>query len=333
MKALVLEKPAPVETNPLLLCELPLPQPREEEVLIRVKACGVCHTDLHIVEGEIPSHLLPLVPGHQIVGVVEAVGEKVKNLSPGELVGVPWLNWVCGTCRFCRERKENLCENALFTGYDVPGGYAEYVATSQEAVYKLPNGYKEEELAPLLCGGVIGYRAYRMSGVKKGDTLGIFGFGSSAHLVAQMANIEGVEIFVFTRSLEHQSLARDLGASFVGNAEDHPPHPLTSAIIFAPSGNLVKNALLYLERGGTVIMAGIYSTPLPEIPYSLLYWERSIKSVANSTRQDVRELLDFAQKHYLEVKTEVFPLTEANNVLQLLKESKIKASAVLKVEA
>ena len=332
MRALVLEKPAPIETDPLLLCDLPLPQISEEEVLIRIRACGVCRTDLHIVEEEIPHHLLPLIPGHQIVGVVEEVGEKVKDLSPGELVGVPWLNRVCGRCRFCQDGRENLCESALFTGYDVLGGYAEYVATHQEAVYKLPEGYKDEELAPLRCGGVIGYRAYRMSGVKKGDTLGIFGFGSSAHLVAQIAKIEGVEIFVFTRSPEHQLLARDLGASFAGRAEDHPPHLLTSAIIFAPAGNLVKNALLYLERGGAVIMAGIYSTPLPEIPYSLLYWERSIKSVANSTRQDVRELLDFAQKHHLEAKTEIFPLTEANRVLQLLKESKIKASAVLKPE-
>ena len=330
MKALVLEKPAPMESNPLLLCDLPLPQIGEEEVLLRVRACGVCRTDLHIVEGEIPSHLLPLVPGHQIVGAVEEVGEKVKDLARGALVGVPWLNQVCGSCRFCQEGKENLCENALFTGYDVPGGYAEYVATSKEAVYKLPAGYKEEELAPLLCAGVIGYRAYRMSGVKEGDVLGIFGFGSSAHLVAQIARAEGVEIFVFTRSPEHQRLARDLGASFVGRAEDHPLRPLTSAIIFAPAGNLVKNALSYVERGGKVVMAGIYSTPLPEIPYSLLYWERSVKSVANSTRQDVRELLDFAQKFHLEVKSEVFPLAEANRVLRLLKESKIKASAVLK---
>ncbi len=332
MKALVLEKPAPIETNPLLTYDLPIPQPQKEEVLIRIKACGVCHTDLHIVEKEIPPHLLPLVPGHQIVGIIEEVGERVKDLLPGELVGVPWLNRVCGNCRFCQEGRENLCESALFTGYDVPGGYAEYVATSKEAVYRLPEGYKEEELAPLLCGGVIGYRAYRMSEVKKGDTLGIFGFGSSAHIVAQIAKIEGVEVFVFTRSLEHQILARDLGASFVGTSEDRPPNPLNAIIIFAPAGNLVKNALLYLERGGKVIMAGIYSTPLPETPYSFLYWERSIKSVANSTRRDVRELLDFAQKFHLEVKSEVFPLTEANHVLQLLKKSKIKASAVLKPE-
>jgi propanol-preferring alcohol dehydrogenase len=226
---------------------------------------------------------------------------------------------------------ENLCENALFTGYDLDGGYAEFAIFREEAAYPIPEGYTNEEFAPLLCGGVIGYRAYRQSKVKEGEILGLFGFGSSAHLVAQMALFEGVRVFVFTRSPEHQKLARELGASFVGRAEDVPPEKLDAAIIFAPAGHLVRVALEYLCPGGRVITAGIYSTPIPELPYDLIYKERCIQSVANSTRKDVQELIELSRRLHFKTQIEVFPLEEANRALLLLKESKIRASAVLSI--
>jgi len=331
MRAMVLEQTAPVETSPLLLKEIALQEVQDDEVLIKVAACGVCHTDLHIVEGELPVHKLPLIPGHQIVGKVVEKGKKVNNLEVGQKVGVPWINQVCRVCRFCRQGMENLCENALFTGYDLDGGYAEFAIFKEEAVYPIPEGYTDEEFAPLLCGGVIGYRAYRQSKVKEGDILGLFGFGSSAHLVAQMALFEGVRVFVFTRSPEHQKLARELGASFVGRAEDVPPEKLDAAIIFAPAGHLVRVALEYLCPGGRVITAGIYSTPIPELPYDLVYKERCIQSVANSTRKDVQELIELSRRLHFKTQIEVFPLEEANRALLLLKESKIRASAVLSI--
>lgn len=330
MKAVRLNRPASIESSPLQVIELPRPKPREEEVLLRVNACGVCHTDLHLAEGELPPHRLPLILGHQIVGTVEEVGKKVKGIKTGDLVGVPWLNRVCGQCKFCQKGKENLCLEAQFTGYDVDGGYAEFTSIHQQAVYHLPSGYQPEELAPLLCGGVIGYRSYRLTSVKKGDTLALYGFGSSAHLVLQMALFEGIEVFVFTRSLEHQQLARNLGASFVGKAGDVPPHPVDGTIIFAPAGNLVKDALNIMDPGGKVVTAGIYSTPIPQIPYELIYQERAIQSTANSTQRDIRELLELAGQVRLQPQIEVFPLEMANQVLQKLKRSEIKASAVLK---
>lgn len=331
MRAMVLEKIASIESSPLVFKEVVLRGIQRDEVLIKVSACGVCHTDLHIVEGELPPHKLPLIPGHQIVGKVVEKGERVKNLDVGQRVGVPWINQVCGRCRFCKQDMENLCENALFTGYDLDGGYAEFAVFKESAVYPLPDGYADEEFAPLLCGGVIGYRAYRKSGVRSGNLLGLFGFGSSAHLVAQMALFEGVRVFVFTRSPEHQELARELGASFVGRAEDAPPEKLDAAIIFAPVGYLVKIALEYLRPGGRVVTAGIYSTPIPEISYQLIYGERCLQSVANSTRKDVQELIEFAKKLRFRTQIELFPLEEANRALLLLKESKIRASAVLKI--
>lgn len=331
MQAMVLEKIAPIESSPLVFKKVTLRDIQGDEVLIKVSACGVCHTDLHIVEGELPPHKLPLIPGHQIVGRVVEKGEEAQNLDVGQRVGVPWINQVCGECRFCKQGMENLCENALFTGYDLDGGYAEFAVFKESAVYPLPDGYTDEEFAPLLCGGVIGYRAYRKSGVKGGDLLGLFGFGSSAHLVAQMALFEGVRVFVFTRSPEHQKLAWELGASFVGRAEDAPPEKLDAAIIFAPVGYLVKVALEYLHPGGRVVTAGIYSTPIPEIPYQLIYGERCLQSVANSTRKDVQELIEFAEKLRFRTQIELFPLEEANRALLLLKESKIRASAVLKI--
>lgn len=325
MRAMVLER----QGTPLVLYDLPVPEPGDKEVLVEVQACGVCHTDLHIVEGELPAHRLPLIPGHQIVGKVVQVGKDVSGIAPGDLVGTPWLFSVCGVCLFCQRGKENLCENARFTGYDVDGGYAEYFLAQKDSVYPLPQGYEVVELAPLLCGGVIGYRAYRATGLEEGDILALFGFGSSAHLVLQMARYEGHDVFVFTRSPHHKELARQLGAAFVGDAEEEPPVPFQAAIVFAPSGVLIRKALEHLAPGGRVVAAGIYATPIPEIPYELIYRERSIQSVANSTRRDVREFLAMAGRYHFAVSTEVYPLEEANTVLEKLKKREITASAVL----
>ncbi|MCS7241893.1 zinc-dependent alcohol dehydrogenase family protein [Candidatus Caldatribacterium sp.] len=325
MRAMVLEK----QGTPLVLRDLPVPEPGDGGVLVAVQACGVCHTDLHIVAGELPARRLPIVPGHQIVGKVVQVGRNVSDVACGDLVGTPWLFSVCGECAFCRRGKENLCENARFTGYDVDGGYAEYFLAHRDSVYPLPQGYEVTELAPLLCGGVIGYRAYRTLGLEKGDILALFGFGSSAHLVLQMARFEGHEVFVFTRSPHHRDLARRLGAVFVGDAEEKPPIPFQAAIVFAPSGALIRKALEHLAPGGKVVAAGIYATPIPEIPYELIYKERSVQSVANSTRSDVREFLAVARQYRFMVSTEVYPLGEANTVLEKLQKREIKASAVL----
>ncbi|MCX6090961.1 MAG: zinc-dependent alcohol dehydrogenase family protein [Candidatus Atribacteria bacterium] len=327
MRAMVLDQPAPVEQNPLRFRDISTRKPGRNELLLQVLACGVCHTDLHIVEGELPTHKLPVVPGHQIIGKVEEAGE--LEFQKGQRVGVPWLHTSCGRCEYCQRGEENLCENARFTGYDVDGGYAEYVTVDCRAAYPLPEGYRDDQLAPLLCGGVIGYRAYRLSGVQKGEVLGLYGFGSSAHLVLQMALWEGVEVFVMTRSPEHQRLARSLGASFSGSSENRLPCPLHAAIIFAPAGELVLRALAVLRRGGRVITAGIYSSPIPSMDYRFLYQEHKVQSVTNSTRDDVRGVLALASHAHFQVETELFPLSEANRVLQLLKTSKVRASAVL----
>jgi propanol-preferring alcohol dehydrogenase len=330
MMVMELERPALIELDPLVARERPIRKPLPEEILIQVSACGVCHTDLHIVEGELPPHRLPLIPGHQIVGRVSAIPESENDFKKGDLVGVPWLHTVCKKCDYCQRGQENLCNTASFTGYDVDGGYAEYVTVNREAVYHLPFGYADEELAPLLCGGVIGYRAYQAAGLRKGDVLGLFGFGSSAHLVLQMALHDGLRVYVVTRSPEHQKLAKKLGADFAGSIDDRLPRPLRAAILFAPVGDLVVKALSLMEKGGRVIHAGIYSSPLPGMDYSLIYGERVITSVTNSTRNDVKKLLEFAEKMHFHIQTETYSLSEANQVLQLLKQSRIKASAVLK---
>lgn len=326
---MVLEKQAPCDLSPLTLRELSIPEPGDDEVLVKVEACGVCHTDLHIVEGELPAHRLPLVPGHQIVGRVVERGRSVTEISPGERVGTPWLYSVCGECAFCRKGKENLCPRARFTGYDVDGGYGECFLARRENIYPLPEGYESPEIAPLLCGGVIGYRAYRATETEEGDILALFGFGSSAHLVLQMCHFEGKEVFVFTRSSHHQELARKLGAAFVGRAEDDPPVSFHAAIVFAPSGFLIRRALENLTPGGKVVAAGIYATPIPETPYALIYQERSVQSVANSTRRDVWELLEMARRYRFQVFYETYPLEQANEVLKKLKDGQIRASAVL----
>ena len=332
MKAMVLKEARPVEESPLEMMEVPAPTPGPEEIRIRIRACGVCHTDLHAVEGDLPLPKLPLIPGHEIAGVVEGVGSEVVRFRVGDRVGVPWLYSTCGKCDFCRRGLENLCENARFTGYHVDGGYAQYVVVPEAFAYRLPQGFSDVEATPLLCGGVIGYRALKLSEVRPGERLGLYGFGSSAHMVIQIARHWGCEVYVFTRSEEHRQHALELGAAWVGGAKDTPPHKLDSSIIFAPAGWIVPEALRVLRKGGTLALAGIHMTPIPEMDYdTLLYHERTVRSVANSTRQDVVELLRLAETMRIRTDVQVFPLEEANHVLQLLKRAEIRGTAVLKI--
>lgn len=329
---MVLEKPMPVETNPLIKEELPTPTISKREVLIEVKTCGICRTDLHIVEGELPPKKLPLVPGHQVVGIVREVGDSVTRLNVGEKVGLTWLYYTCNKCSFCRKGLENLCTNAQFTGYSVDGGYAEYVKSLEDFTFKLPSTYSDVELAPLLCAGVIGFRALRMCKLKEGEKLGLYGFGSSAHLVLQIARHLGLSVYVFTRSQKRQELALELGAEWVGKPTDNPETKLNASIIFAPVGWIVLEALKNLERSGRLILAGIYMSPIPSIDYSLIYYERTIKSVANCTRKDITDLLKIAEKVKLRVNVQVFKLEEANEALKTLKIKGFKGSGVLVIK-
>ena len=326
---MVLEKPEAVERSPLLAKQCPLPEPGAGEIRIRVRACGLCHTDLHTVEGELPLPKLPLVPGHQIVGLVEARGHGANRFREGDRVGVPWLYQTCGTCEFCRSGRENLCDAARFTGYHADGGYAEYTVVSQDFAYPMPGSFSDLEAAPLLCAGVIGYRALRLSEIRPGERLGLYGFGASAHVAIQVARHWSCEVYVFTRSEEHRQLARRLGASWAGKAEDEPPARIHSAVIFAPAGNLVPEALRVLKKGGVVALAGIYMSPLPSLDYSSLYYERNIRSVSNSTRQDVREFLKLAGEIPVRTEIETFPLVEANGALLKLKQSRLRGAGVL----
>jgi propanol-preferring alcohol dehydrogenase len=329
---MILRKPKPAEERPLELVDLPLPEPQSGEVRLRVRACGICRTDLHTVEGDLGLPKLPLVPGHQIVGVVEAAGEGMTRFQPGQRVGVPWLYKTCGQCEFCEQGLENLCEDTQFTGLHVDGGYAEAMVVPENFAYPIPDGFSDVAAAPLLCAGIIGYRALKLSRIKPGQRLGMYGFGGSAHVTIQVARHWGCEVYAFTRSEGHQQLARELGAAWVGRAEDTPPAKIHGAIIFAPAGELVLDALRVLERGGTVALAGVTMTPIPEIDYDrLLYWERSIRSVANFTRQDAQELLQVAAEIPIQTSVQTFPLEEANEALLALKRSEIDGTGVLMI--
>jgi len=331
MRAMVLRKPGPIERSPLCLDEVTLPIPRGGEVRVRVRCCGLCHTDLHTVEGDLSLSRLPLIPGHQIVGNVEAFGADVRVLKEGDRVGIPWLHSTDGSCDHCRRGFENLCDNAQFTGYHVDGGYAEFVLVHEAFAHSIPDKFSDENAAPLLCAGIIGYRSYRLSGAHSGTRLGLYGFGASAHLVLQLARYEGCEIYVFTRAQAHHDLARKLGAVWVGAAENTPPHPLDAAIIFAPAGALVPHALRALRKGGTLALAGITMSAIPQMDYALLYHERAIRSVANSTRQDCREFLELADHAGIHAEIQVFDLEQANQALQALKNSKISGAGVLRI--
>lgn len=330
MKAWRLHKPALVEQKPLRLEEIPDPSMTPGDILLRVHACGLCHTDIHVIEADLSLSVLPLTPGHQIVGVVGKV-EGLSEFKVGDRVGIPWLHATCGTCEYCRDGKENLCDNARFTGYHADGGYAEYAKINSGFAYHLPEGFPDMQAAPLLCAGVIGYRALRLSDVKPGGRIGLYGFGASAHLGIQILRHRECEVYVVTRSRHHRELAEELGAVWTGSAEEKMPHALDSAVIFAPAGQLVPAALRAVKKGGTVALAGIHMSPVPEMEFSLLYEERTLRSVANSTRADVRELLKIAVEVPIRVEVEEFPFTALNEAMLKLKRSEIRGSGVVTI--
>jgi len=333
MKACILNSPAKVETNPLALSEVPVPEPGEIEVLVRVAACGVCRTDLHVIEAELPPRKMPVIPGHQVVGVVEKIGHQVTRFKPGERVGIAWLHRTCGKCEYCRAGKENLCDNAAFTGYTVDGGYAEYALAAEQFTYAIPEGFPDEQAAPLLCAGIIGFRALRLSGIERGGRLGFYGFGSAAHVAIQVARHWGIKVYASTRDDRHQRLALELGAKWAGGTFAEPPVKLDAAIIFAPAGEIVPAALKALKKGGTLALAGIHMSPTPPLDYDLLYHERVIRSVANNTRQDGEDFLRIAAEIPIRTQVETYPLLEANRALNRLKNDAIRGSAVLQVNS
>ncbi|RME98515.1 MAG: zinc-binding alcohol dehydrogenase family protein [Chloroflexi bacterium] len=331
MQAMQLHHTAPAESGPLALAEVDTPQPGPQQVRLKIHTCGVCHTDLHIVEGDLALPRLPTIPGHQIVGTVDAVGTDVTLHKPGDRLGVPWLYQTCGACKYCAAGKENLCQNIQFTGVHADGGFAEYVVVDQRFAYPIPARFSHTQAAPLLCAGVVGYRSLRLSGVQPGQKLGLYGFGASAHIIIQIARHWNCEVFVFTRSPHHRQLARQLGAVWTGGAEDDPGAALDSSIIFAPAGPLVPAALARLDRGGTLALGGIHMSNIPEMPYDLLWHERTVQSVANSTRQDAIDFLRVAAEVPVQTEVELFDLDAANETLRRLKRSEINGAAVLKI--
>ncbi len=334
MKAWVLSKPASVSERPLELSNVPTPIPQEDQLLVRVSACGICRTDLHVVEGELPVRLTPLIPGHQVVGRVASVGSSVENFSSGDRVGIAWLNRTCGKCNYCLSGRENLCEQALFTGWSVAGGYAEYVVAPASFTYRIPDDFEDVQAAPLLCAGIIGYRCLRLTGLKEnewnGARLGLYGFGAAGHISIQLARSRGAEVYVCTRDRQrHQALAHELGATWVGDAYDDPPAKLDTAIIFAPAGELVPAALKALAKGGTVVLGGIHMSPIPSFDYSLIYGERMIRSVANNTRADGQEFLLEAARIPVRTHVQAFLFGQANEALIALKNDAIRGAGVL----
>lgn len=316
MRAMVLRR----ATTPLELQEVPLPRPTDDQLLIEVEACAVCRTDLHVVDGELTEPKLPLIPGHQIVGI---------DVASGTRVGVPWLGWTCGVCAYCKSGRENLCDRAKFTGYTLDGGYAEYVVADARFCFPVPREYSAQEAAPLLCGGLIGFRAYRLCGGAR--RIGFYGFGSAAHILVQIARADGREIFAFTREgdVAGQQFAMSMGATWAGSANDVPPEPLDAAIIFAPAGELVVSALKQVVKGGVVVCAGIHMSDIPSFPYSLLWGERVVRSVANLTRHDGLDLFERLQTLRIETARVVYPLEQANEALRALRAGEISGTAVL----
>ena len=331
MRAMILETPGPIETDPLRSTDLTPPKPGPNELLIRIGVCGICHTDLHTTEGELELPKLPIVPGHQIVGFVEATGRGVSRWNIRDRVGVSWLYSSCGRCGFCSSGRENLCENIRFTGLHVNGGYEELMVVHEDYAYSIPDVFQDEHAAPLLCAGIIGYRSLRLAEVPPGGRLGLFGFGASAHIALQIALGRSYEVFVFSRGADHRALATSLGAQWVGEPAKAPPTKLDSAIIFAPAGRLVHTALEYLDRGGTLAINAIHMSPIPEIPYHLIYHERTVRSVANATRRDALEFLEEAAALPVHTRVESFSLSQANEALLRLKEGRINGAAVLRI--
>lgn len=332
MRAMVLQRPKPVEEAPLELCERPVPEPGYGQVRLRVEVCGVCRTDLHIGEGELPPHKLPVVPGHEVVGYVERNGPGATRFQEGERVGVAWLQSSCGVCPYCRRGEENLCDRPTFTGYDADGGYAEYIVAPEPFLYPIPAKVTSREAAPFLCAGIIGYRALCRSNVRPGEPLGLYGFGASAHIVIQIARYWVCPVYVSSRDEKHRALARQLGATWVGSAEEMPPVKLRGIILFAPVGQLVPPALAALDKGGTLALAGIYMTPIPAMDYGkYLFHERNLRSVTANTRKDGEELMQLAEQVPLHTHTLEFPLEQANEALQALKHDQVSGAAVLRV--
>jgi len=325
LRAMLLERPGAGLVSRAL--DRPLPGPGQ--ILLRVEACGVCRTDLHVQAGELPRPKLPLVLGHEIVGSIEELGPGAERFARGARVGVPWLGWTCGECRFCRSGRENLCEHAEFTGYDRDGGYAEYAIADERYCFELPAAYSSVRAAPLLCAGLIGYRSLAAAG--KAPRLGLYGFGAAAHIVAQVARHQGRLVFAFTRpgDLEGQRFARELGAHWAGGSDELSPEPLDAAILFAPVGDLVPVALRATDKGGRVVCAGIHMSPIPSFPYELLWGERTVRSVANLTRRDGEEFFRLAERVPLEISAEVFPLERANEALDQLRAGRVRGAAVL----
>lgn len=330
MNAMILRQPRNVKERPLTFENVEQPQPGENEVLLRVHTCGVCRTDLHEVEGDLPLRRDYIIPGHEIVGEVIETGANVASFTRGDRVGVAWLHSTCGSCRHCRHDQENLCDNAEFTGYTVNGGYAEYAVAPADFCYAIPDRIDDTHAPPLLCAGIIGYRSLKLSAVKKGDRLGLYGFGGAAHIAIQVARHWGCEVYVITRSEEHQNHARTLGATWTGGPDDTPPVKMTGSIVFAPAGPVVLTALERLEKGGTVALAGIHMTPIPELDYRRhLYDEKHLRSAANNTRTDGRELLQLAAEIPIQTTVQTFPLEKANEALLALKQSTLDGAAVL----
>ena len=325
MHAMVLERPR----TPLVMQERPLPRPGAGEVLVEVKACGVCRTDLHVVDGELPDPKLPIVPGHEIVGRVAAIGGDVSGFALGARVGIPWLGFTCGVCPYCRSGRENLCDRPLFTGYTRDGGYATHAVADARYCFALPQAAEAAALAPWLCAGLIGWRSYRMAG--EGENLGIYGFGAAAHLLAQIAVWQGRKIYAFTRAGDSaaQHFARELGATWAGSSDETPPEPLDAAIIFAPVGALVPTALEAVKKGGRVVCGGIHMSDIPRFPYRILWEERQIVSVANLTRADAREFLALAPRAGVRTEVMRYPLDQANAALADLREGRLQGAAVL----
>ncbi len=332
MRAMVLDRIAPVVERPLRLLELPDPEPGPGEIRVRVRTCGVCRTDLHVIEGDLPEHTLPIIPGHQVVGEVDSLGPGARAFAPGDRVGIAWLRGTCGDCVYCRRGNENLCPDSRYTGYHEHGGYAELAVVREDFAYPIPDGFDVLQAAPLLCAGIIGYRALQRADVPAGGRLALYGFGSSASVVIQIALHRGHEVHVVTRGESHRRLARDMGAQWVGGPGESPPVEMDSAIIFAPAGEIVPDALASLGKGGTVAMAGIYMTPVPELDYEAhLFHEKNLRSVESNTREDGRGLLREAAEVPVRARVTPFPLEEANEALVHLKNDEIDGSAVLVV--
>ena len=333
MKACLLHNPAKVETNPLEYTDFPAPEPAAGQVRVRVRACGVCRTDLHVIEGELPPRKSPVIPGHQVVGIVEKQGPGAHRFPLGARVGIAWLHKTDGTCEYCRASAENLCDNPLFTGYTVNGGYAEHVVAAQDFIYAIPEGFADEQAAPLLCAGIIGFRSLRLSGAKPGARLGFYGFGAAAHVAIQVARHWNMEVYASTRDARHRKLALELGAVWAGGTLDQPPKSLDAAIVFAPAGEIIPAALKALKKGGSLVLGGIHMSPIPSFSYDLLYQERVIRSVANNTRNDGEDFLRVAAEIPIRTHVQVYPLAEANRALNALKNDAISGAAVLHVSA